>query len=238
MSLSRPRVSGPIRWACGRITHPGPTVTGPSITAYGPIRTSSASRASAEMTAVGWMCGGIGGVLVPVGGPSSHRGHPVPQPPGTGKGNPPPRPVVRPPGSVEPAVPVVPMMTPCVPAGVSSHCSSHSCRSPPGPWWSRRSWRVRAVPARREETTVRDRPPYQGRTGRQRDGGVRPGPGSRRRRQAPYRAATAADGTFTLRPADGPVPPGWYRVPPSPPRPTPRPTRRSRRSSAAPTGRG
>lgn len=28
----------------------------------------------------------------------------------------------------------------------------------------------------------------------------------------PLRAATAADGTFTLRAADGPVPPGWYRV--------------------------
>ena len=28
----------------------------------------------------------------------------------------------------------------------------------------------------------------------------------------PLRAATAADGTFTLRATDGPVPPGWYRV--------------------------
>ncbi len=28
----------------------------------------------------------------------------------------------------------------------------------------------------------------------------------------PIRAATAADGTFTLRAGDGPVPPGWYRV--------------------------
>lgn len=28
----------------------------------------------------------------------------------------------------------------------------------------------------------------------------------------PLRAATAVDGTFTLRAADGPVPAGWYRV--------------------------
>ena len=28
----------------------------------------------------------------------------------------------------------------------------------------------------------------------------------------PLRVATAADGTFTLRAADGPVPAGWYRV--------------------------
>ncbi len=33
----------------------------------------------------------------------------------------------------------------------------------------------------------------------------------------PLRTATAADGTFTLRPADGPVPPGWYRVALAPP---------------------
>jgi hypothetical protein len=28
----------------------------------------------------------------------------------------------------------------------------------------------------------------------------------------PVRAATAADGTFAVRPPDGPIPPGWYRV--------------------------
>src|SRR4051812_10025836 len=60
MTLSRPRVSGPDRWACEPIVQPGPTATGPSITANGPTRTPAASAASADTSAVGWIGGGAG----------------------------------------------------------------------------------------------------------------------------------------------------------------------------------
>ncbi len=49
------QVSGPLRQAWASMTHPGPISTGPSITAYGPTRTSAASNASRSITAVGWI---------------------------------------------------------------------------------------------------------------------------------------------------------------------------------------
>ena len=45
--VAEPSVSEPIRYACGLITVPGPTVTSPSMTTYGPTRTS-AGDSSAE----------------------------------------------------------------------------------------------------------------------------------------------------------------------------------------------
>src|SRR5438132_8058899 len=48
-------VSGPHRCTCGRTTQPLPKRTAPSRTALNPISTSSASSASGDITAVGWM---------------------------------------------------------------------------------------------------------------------------------------------------------------------------------------
>jgi hypothetical protein len=62
-----------------------------------------------------------------------------------------------------------------------------------------------------KETTVRGRVTFQGRPVA--DGTVvfAPDP-DRGATGKPLRAATAADGTFTLRPPEGAVPAGWYRV--------------------------
>src|SRR5262245_41538880 len=52
--------SGPIRWARGRTTHPGPRRTLPSMIANAPTATSGANSASGETTADGWMPGDTG----------------------------------------------------------------------------------------------------------------------------------------------------------------------------------
>lgn len=62
-----------------------------------------------------------------------------------------------------------------------------------------------------KETTVRGRLTFQGEPVANGTVVFAPDP-DRGGTGRPLRAATAADGTFTIRAADGPVPPGWYRV--------------------------